>query len=561
MPLIGQARLETGRMGAREALEAGIQRFARSTRAARLDVWLAWSDPGALQELRAHLPEGFEGYFVQLTGRAEARDLERWRRWIRELRGGRLRIESLLAGRRCALWADFDGVPAEPADHELHDPRRTHLLRRTPRVGFTELAPPEPDADRLALAAGRVRHAFEATGLADFGFECEAVPSTSPWGGGPCPALKSEQVALSWLHETPLGLSASVAAAEERAAVFRCWLKMLDRLDLMLLEARGPLHKLSGVLDALELSGHPDRPGDVAGVSTFEGEALPIEVVRALLDVPGLCDWGLRWSGLDFELSLPARCETRQSYYFCRSDGRRVHDTLRAVIDLDDPDEERFRRARRELGRLISPELAKQHTWTCEGPVEGSPRAERYAALGTQLRAVQTQVLENPTPLPQGPRRNPALLRWLQGLAFRGGQRDFDMAGLTAKALAQVAPGFDHDRQAHATSLYFVEFVRATEFGFQRLRFRRGHAPPGHTVQLSVSPYRWGLADLEPGPEQQVPGLAMPLADLVPERPGLAWSYTSHREAAAALADTVAIIKARALPFFDGAETVLEGFQ
>ncbi|MCB9536376.1 MAG: hypothetical protein H6704_08930 [Myxococcales bacterium] len=142
---------------------------------------------------------------------------------------------------------------------------------------------------------------------------------------------------------------------------------------------------------------------------------------------------------------------------------------------------------------------------------------------------------------------------------FRGrnARPKVDLVALMQQAMSGVLAGFRHDRAAHVTDQYFIEFIRRTPNGFHAIQLQRLHAPPGHVVRVGVSRVRAPVGDLHAAVGRAVPGLAFPLADLVPERGELAWRYGSPAEARAAVADTVAVLAARAGPFFEQAERVL----
>lgn len=589
MPLVYQGRLERGRLGVDEALTLGETQLAAVTGRRRLDAWLAWQDPELLAAAAALLPEDFDGFWLDVTARAEPRLLTQYLDWCGTLRGGRLGLHGLGTDRENDVTITLAGPPLLKVDDDALDPRKPHLRSSRCVVGYGEggdqTMPPPP---RRGLAAARTRAAYEllsqVVGDPLPGFEAWLLESpqpspldpsqvhgvmphvpSGPWVVAtppPLPRVPGDVVLLraAVVAGAPYGVQVHLPGDAEAQSqrLFRLWVGLLEQLDAVSLRCRGTRAQLEALLDTLDLSHHGDRPHNAFGVSTlFHAKGLAPDVVRALVTAPAirdaLLDWGLRWSELQF--SLDGAEVPGDGFYFVRPERGRTFDNLTLCLDIEDAEQPAFRRARRKLASALSADLGSELAWQFEGPPLVSPRGQRYAALEAGLRRDVEAVCAAPATIATAPpRRAPPLVQWLRRLR-RGRRRlHLDVPALARAALPAALPGFRHDPAAHPTDRYFVALVRATEAGFQYIELRRFHEVPGHRVRIGVSRYRMRLSDLEPGVGQAVPGLAIDLEDLVPERQPLEWRYTSRREAEAAMADTAAVLAARAGPFFELAE-------
>ena len=110
---------------------------------------------------------------------------------------------------------------------------------------------------------------------------------------------------------------------------------------------------------------------------------------------------------------------------------------------------------------------------------------------------------------------------------------------------------------AHATEMYYIDFVRATPNGFQYVQIERTHREPGHRARVGVSRFRARLADLDPGVGRASHGLVLPLEALVPERADVCWTYRTQRGCDLAMNDLATLVAARAVPFFERADAHL----
>ena len=571
MPLVCQTRLEAGRQRALAAYERAETWLETATTSRRFDTWIAWRDLGALHDAAAHLPEDFDGFWIDVVAQADPAHIDLYVEWARTLRGGQIRLQSLDLERQAEVVLHLEGEPAWPVDHDALDPRlRARMLQRDV-VAYAEQGVHRRSEARRELAAARFKAAQErlravATGSADLDLagvdprwaEVAAFEPRVPWAALPDPvAVTGSEVWLQAVDGVPDTLRAALPR-EARLAVFRAWLGLLDDLDVVVVRCTGRLEQLESMLDALDLRDHPERPNNVFGLTTVGHPTLGAASRTELLGLAaGAADWGLRWSDLRWRLTDRDPAEPGESFYVVRTERRQTYDNLVVILDLDDPDDEWFKRARRELARLVNDDLGLASAWCFEGAPKASVRGRRYAALTESLRAEVDAVLASPVPVPaRAPRGAPLPLRWLYDLVSRG-RGELDVARIAAQALQEAAPGFRHDRRAHATDVYFLDFVRATPNGFQYVQIERTHRRPGHRVRVGVSRYRARLDDLDPGVGRAAHGLVLPLEVLVPERPGLAWTYTSPRACEAAMADMATLVAARAVPFFDLADVHL----
>lgn len=581
MPQVFQGRLQ--RQPPRDParlVRATEALFEPITHRRRLDAWITWDGPAALRRAAALLPEGFDGFFVDLTARADPALLPTYLGWLEALRGGRLALQCLEPGRSNEVALDLRGRPPL----RLDDPRLRVLDPRPGRqLRYTELSDgaAAPRA-RRTLAAARVAAAYASLGLpaafddwahevAGAALEDAPLPppaqlAPAPWGG-PAPAGPPDAaVGLRLEDGTPFALQLTAASpAKALASVFAHWLGWLEQLDVVRVRCTGALPELEALLDILDVEDHPDRPRDAFGVATAGlDEGLPASTAISLLSdgtlADQLQDWSLRWSDLRFRLqgALDAPDAPSESAYVVRSERGQVFDTLTVSLPIDDPDDGALRNARRQLAVTLGSEIGQASLWQLEGQPLDTPAGRACAELCARLEAAKDTARAEGGAVGPPPRRAPAALRWLRGV-FRGrnARPGVDLVALMQAAMSGVLAGFRHDRAAHVTDRYFIEFVRRTPHGFHSIQLQRLHAPPGHTVNVGVSRVRALMGDLQPAVGRAVPGLAFPLGALVPERAELAWRYGSPAEARAAVADTVAVLAARAAPFFERAERVL----
>lgn len=598
MPLVYTGHLAARPLTPGEALDRYGRRLAEATRGHRLDVFFAADRPLALEHAARHLPGGFDGYWMDVAGRASGDDLGRYLDWARDLRGGRMRLISHNRDRENDLVIGLGGPPLLRVDDEALDPLRAD--RRSPRawLGYMEVGPHlEERPERLALGAARVRHAYALLdGLLGGGLEPfdawwsahfarrpgrrgepvtgQAYEPRAPWAGpvGPAPdappATEIEIRSLD-LDGVPFTLHVEVPA-EHRGFLLRvhaAWLGLLDDLDVVELRCMDTLPRLWALSSGVKLGERERGTLNAYGVSSLHrSEGVEPSAAAALFEdaeiAGGLLEWGLRWSGLRWRLpgDEEAACLPDTGFYWVRGERQLVADDLRIHIDLDDPDDPRVRRCRQALAERIDPDVGHERGWQFESVPADSPAGRRYGTVATELRDVVAAVVAEAAPLPA--LRDPSLpviRRWLDRALGRGGAEDAGAAfpEMARHAVAEALPGFVQDRTAHPTEAYFLDFVRATPSGFHYLQFVRTHPEPGHTVRLGVSLFRARLDELEPGPDRATHGIVLDLDALCPEVAPLVWSYQNRRELQAALTETLALVTARALPCFERAEAVL----
>lgn len=595
MPLVYQGRLNRGRLsGPAAALRAGERALADATTDRRVDVRLAWDGPEPFARCAELLPDDFDGYWLDIAVEAEPRRLDRVLDWARTLRGGRLGLASLAAGRENEVALDLPGPGPIRLDAERLDPLRAHLHVERLGVRYVEGGERAPSSERQALAAGRTRAAYDR--LAEFAegalVPYPAVfvddPRVAPadprwldahydrdqiWFTGPAPVpprLPADRFALKprVVDDTPFGLTLTLptGAAEQRAAIWRRWLGLLEQVDLVLLRCTGTLAQMRSVLDAFDLHHrHPHRPHQTFGITTVhQTERASVEALGALVSSPvinePLVDWGVRWS--DLQLALEGSVEVPSgrtaSFYVLRDERERTYDHLQLCLETEDPRATGFRFARRQLAARFGRLLEQPSAWQYTGPAIDSPLGRRYAVLTAAIAALPAEVLAEPTPISGRTPRPPGWLgRWVERLT---GDDAAPLAAAFEAALAAQMPGFRHDRRAHLTDAYFIAYVRATAGGYHLVHLRRLHAPAGFRISVGVSRVPIQLADLDPGIGRAAPGWATPLHTLVPERPSLDWRFTGAASATRAIEDAVGLLTARAAPFFERAEACLLAF-
>ena len=123
MPLVCQTRLEAGRQRALAAYERAETWLETATASRRFDTWIAWRDLGALHDAAAHLPEDFDGFWIDVVAQADPADIDLYVEWARTLRGGQIRLQSLDLERQAEVVLHLEGEPAWPVDHDALDPR------------------------------------------------------------------------------------------------------------------------------------------------------------------------------------------------------------------------------------------------------------------------------------------------------------------------------------------------------------------------------------------------------------------------------------------------------
>ena len=579
MPLVCQTRVDSSRRGPQQALQRGEAWLAEAALARQAAIWIAWRNLGALRRVADHLPEGFDGFWMDVTASADAPFIDRYCEWARTLRGGSIRVQCLEPDHQNEVTLELGGEPARTVDDDALDPRRPYLRARRGLVTYQERSAHGGDEDsRLELAAGRVQAAYERLATVVSGcppLEAEidkrwsrvaAFQPRNPWAALPDPVEATPSaLRLQTVDGVPDALHVEFGDARDaQVAAFRAWLGLAHQLDVVVLRCTGTLEQLEDTLDVLDLDDdNPERPHNVFGVTTVGRDGLDPETLMTLADhAQEAADWGVRWSGIRWRLEDdPAPGSADQSYYYVRTDRSRTYDNLLVSLDQDDPEDERFRRARRQLARLVNDDLGLAAAWSFEGPTIESARGQLYSALVQALHAEVATVLESPEPIPARPPRQAVLpLRALRNLMHRG-HWELDVLGAARRALQELAPGFRHDRRAHATDHYFLDFVRGTPNGYQYIQVRRTHRVPGHAVRVGVSRYRARLDELDPGIGRVTHGLALPLEALVPERDTVEWSYSSQRECERAMGDMARLVAARALPFFERTEAALARFR
>lgn len=587
MPLVYQGRLLKRRpRGPAAALKAVEGILSRTTHDRRLDVRLAWDGPDPFERCAAELPDDFAGYWIDIAVEPDPSRLEEAVAWARALRGGRLAVACVLPGRENEVGLRLAGDAPLRLDAERLDPHRGPLYRPQMTVRYAEGGErTAPSSDRRALAAARVRAAAEMIGLdaaarqAVFVDDARIPPAASAWmavePARPGPGLGADDSPIGTpgglkgavVDGTPYGLQCELEDLGPRVAVWRRWAGLLDRVDVLLLRCMGTRAAIAEVLDRFDLHHrHVARPHQTFGLYTaHHPEALPVERLAAIIRAPqvrhDLIEWGLRWSGLRLALDGPLdQAEgPARSFLVVRTERRRIYDSLHLTLETEDPGARALRNARRQLAADFGALVEQPSAWQYVGPGLDTARGRRYEALRGALRAL---VDRDPpgAPVSGG---TPGAPGWLGRVGERlramatddGGA--FDLVPAFERALSEALPGFRHDKRAHLTDRYFVAFARRAPHGVHLILLRRLHAPAGFRVSVGVSTVPLQLADLDPGTGRSAPGLAVPLATLVPERGDLDWRYTGRPSGERAVADAMAVLAARAGPFFADADRAL----
>ncbi len=590
MPLVYQGRLLKRRPRTpKAALKAVEAIMGRATHDRRLDLRLTWDAPEPFERCAAELPEDFAGYWLDIAVEPDPRRLDELVAWAETLGGGQLTVACTLAGRDAEVSLRLDGPEALRLDAERLDPHRQHLYRPRMTVRYTETGErTAPSAERRACAAARTRAAAEVLGLdaqqrrAVFVDDPRIPPAAGPWlevepahfsdGLGPVdtalptPALDALKGTV--VDDTPFGLQCEVPDRAERIALWRRWSGLLDRIDLVLLRCMGRRDVLAGLLDRFDLHHrHLRQPHQTFGLYTAHHPApLPSDALAAIVGAPQvnhpLIEWGLRWSSLRLKIDGPLdQAEgPASSFFVVRTERGRVYDSLHLTLETEDPSGRMLRNARRQLAADFGALVEQPSAWQYVGPALDSPRGRRYAALRDDLAPLVGQITAAPAPIDG---ETPTPPGWLGRMIERArsiGRDDvgpFDLVAAFERALLEALPGFRHERRAHLTDRYFIPFSRHTAHGVHLILLRRLHRPDGFRISVGVSTVPLQLADLDPGTGRSAPGLAIPLAELVPERAGLDWRYAGHPSAEHAVADAIAVLAARAAPYFAVADAVL----
>lgn len=584
MPLVYQGRLLTRRpRGPAAAFAAGEKALAESTHDRRIDLRLAWDAPEPFARCAEVLPADFAGYWIDVAAEVDPARLGEIAGWAERLRGGRLGLACVVAGREGEVSLRLPGPEPLRLDAERLDPQRRHLYAPRMTVTYTEGGERTGlSVERRALAAARVRAAVEALGLdpppdrAALFVDDPRIPPADPrWlavdpaplrAPFPAEAGPGEVVGLKGavVDGTPFGLLCEADDPAARARLWRRWAGLLDRLDLVLVRCMGRRAEIEALLERLDLHHrHPDQPHQTFGVCTVHHpDPLPPEAIADILRAPQVTEplvaWGLRWSDLRLRLDGPLdqAAGPAQSFFVVRTERRRVYDSLHLTLHTEDPRAPSLRAARQALAARFGGRIEQPSAWQYVGPPLDSPRGRRYAALREALAALPARVVAESAPVGgETPARPGRLGRLVERLT--DGDDAFDLVAAFERALGDALPGFRHDRRAHLTDRYFVELVRRTPGGVHLVLLRRLHAPPGFRVSLGASLMPVQLADLDPGPDRSAPGLALPLSALVPERADLDWRYAGRASAERAVADAVALLAARGAPFFAAAEAAL----
>lgn len=593
MPLSYQGRLLRGRLsGPRAALAVGGQRLDRYTHAHRIDLRLVWDAPDPIEWCARHLPDGFDGFWLDIAAEADPADWETYLDWAQTLRGGRISLSSIARGRGNEVVLDLPGAAPDRIDAERFDPLRQHLHVHRLGVRYRESgARLGMSPERRRLAAGRVRAAFEQLGGRVDGElpEYDALVMDDP-------RLEPVDPRLLDAHHTPRGRPifdpptsrASVPAdavdvraritdgapvelhawlPEEahaaRGALWQQWLTLVERCDLIIVRCMGTRQALTQLLDRFDLHHrHPHRPHQTFGLHTRHlVDPLPRATIDAIADSPivneALVEWGVRWS--DIQLRLEGRLDQAKvpgrSFFVVRTERERVYDSLHLVLEVDDPSAPAFRHARRQLSAAFTGAVEQATAWQFVGHHVDTPVGRAHALLAQRLGGALAAVVADRAPVAtHAPELPGPLSRLWSRLRRRGPREAVELTAAFEAQLEEALPGFRHDRRAHLTDRYFISFSRRTRHGTHLIELRRLHNPGGFRITIGVSTVPIQVSDLDAGTGRAAPGLAVPLEELVPERAHLDWRYVDQASATAAIADAVALLAARAAPFFDLAD-------
>ena len=571
------------------AFRFGEGQFAETTHTRRIDLRFAWDRAETLNVVAEHLPSDFKGYWFDVAAEASPTAVAEYAEWIESGDGSRVGVVSLGPNRGHELTIEVPGPSHQRLDHERLDLHRPHLRGNVIRMRYREHLPLGSNSPKqTALAMARIRAVYGEIAqfidgdLTDFDEwlgatlpkaplpAAEAGPvRRSEWFTGPMAvpsAVPADAVVLRTLMNgsTLIGLQLTLPADHRDVglALWRRWLTVLDQIDVVLLRQIGSREEIGKTLNRLDISQqHLEQPYQLFGITTVhETQGLPVELIDKMVNAPRLterlADWDVRWSDLrvrlDGELDRPDTPSS--SHYVVRTEGDRTADRLLLSLDVDDPHDLAFRAARRQLKSIFGPEIGQDSAWQFDGVPITSERGRGFQQLREAILAELDALAGDLAPLPP-PVGTPLnrMTDWAAALLRRNRNRERSVVEAFGEAIAERLPGFRYDRRAHITDEYYLEFVRRTAGGFHYIQIERSHRPARHRISVGASAIYVPLSDLTPGDGFTVPGVSVPLEQLLPDHPG-EWTYASRGATARAVSDTAAVLEARAEPFFQRAE-------
>ena len=352
------------------------------------------------------------------------------------------------------------------------------------------------------------------------------------------------------------------AEADTACAVWVRWINLLTEVEAVVIRFRGSVNTVTQVLDEIDLYHyHPSRAAHVYGMTTIhESQARDQAHLVSVLQSPDvtsdLSDWDVRWSDLRLNMGdeMTQLIGTSRSHYLVRTESVRTLNRLQVSLNLDDPQDSRFRSAKRILGSHFGEALSRDTAWEFEGPSLGTADGRLYRQLQDALESLVHDINESGAEISPAPKAGLGELIPLGGGGLLEGQALIDRFG---DAISKALPGFRFDRRAHVTEKYFLEFVKRTAGGFHLIEIQRYYRPAGFSVRIAASQFRIPINDLVPVTGCAVPGIVLPLEHLASERSSR-WSYKRSRMFERALEDFSTILERRVRPFFERADILLQ---
>lgn len=512
MPLVFRSALGLSARSPAASVTEAAERLA-PLETDRLDCWYGWRSTDALSPTQSVAPPPFAGYWVRIQVAIEREtNLPPLIDALFAMDVSRLRVSTNLEDRASAALFDQPfGDPTAPS--------------------FTG-APVSSTSFRSTVPGGHDTQREWADGLGCVLAE-ELEKTVGEVTTRPSPSTPRARVRFD----------DDVQAARD---LFRTWCALVDepaRLEISWCGRRAELTRLEALLADL------DRLDSRYGVSTM-GQTQSAEWLLGVQDAQApFREWGVRGTLLSGP-AVPTLCPS-STWYRYRSGSDRL-DGVNFAFEIEDPTAAEAERVRGFLADRLGPKALNAREWHYDGALCGGRLAHRYADLNRAL----AQALEPTTPAPP-----PFVASKVRTIVERAlGQQAPALPALLAKALGTIKPSFRMDRRARHSDEHFARFVRQTAGGWQYIIARRRHLRPGHTLQVAISPYRLPPDDLEPASGRIAPGLVLNLEALVPELGAFIWRYRGQRSAGAAVAHTLAVVRARVLPFFDRCEPILTRF-
>ncbi len=590
MPIIYQGRLN------KKTVARPLNAFRRGQshlsglQYTRNDLRACWSGPEHFKAVDDILGHQGASFWIDIAAHADFDTIQQIPAWLGSLNGGQIAVMCLKEGYEAEIKLTLPGQAPERFDHQQYEARFQNRAETTTVKSSFLTSPKHMSKQQKAFSVQRVASGFQSldtltsgdklsfedwisaqyrSGKTDLSIDFSQEPLANrnllDLGiEGPRPPFSHLATKAGFLEETPVDLMIT-ADGDHYAWSQSLWVQLINHLpqvDVVLIRATGTRQEMVEILDQLELySYHPGKQSHQFGLTTIEMTDGPApDVLDALLGdrklMNQMVDWDLRWSGLNLDLDgiEPQQFAPSQSFYSVRSDSAKSIDRLYLSLDIEDPGTPLFRSARRQLAERFGEMISRESAWEYVGPSLSSPLGKQYNKLHRGLRSAAKSILDTTDPLPTKPSSS-----WLARLPLlnRTMLADDPFVEPVLDAITKALPGFQHDRRAHITDQYFVEYVRRIDAGFQVIQIKRQAKPTGFFLRIAVSRYRIPFEDLVAGPNTAVPGCVVDASDLVPERVD-GWTYNGQRQFQDALTDLTEILSLRINSFLDASTHVLK---